>query len=106
MFPHPSAKGVADPFDIGKAVTSRYHEPAQRIVFFGHQMASVRMARKILKRLKVETIGVNPKHVVDLQRFTDDAAGTLARVDAPVVGVVVNKVDARQQGYNNYYYSY
>lgn len=52
--------------DIGKAVTSRYHEPAQRIVFFGHQLASVRMARKMLKRLKVETIGLNPKHVVNL----------------------------------------
>ncbi len=52
--------------DIGKSQTSRYHEPSKRIVFFGHQMASARMARKILKRLRVETIGVNPKNVVNL----------------------------------------
>ena len=52
--------------DIGKSQTSRYHEPAQRVVFFGHQMASARMARKILKRLRIETIGVNPTNVVRL----------------------------------------
>jgi hypothetical protein len=52
--------------DTGKAVTSKYHEPAQRVVFFGHQLASARMARRILKRLKIETIGVNPKNVVNL----------------------------------------
>ena len=52
--------------DIGKSVTSRYHEPSKRIVFFGHQAASAKMARRILKRLKAETIGVNPKNVVKL----------------------------------------
>lgn len=52
--------------DIGKSQTSRYHEPSKRVVFFGHQMASARMARKILKMLKIETIGVNPKNVVKL----------------------------------------
>jgi len=52
--------------DIGKATTTRYHEPSKRIVFFGHQIASAKMARRILKRLKIETIGVNPKNVVKL----------------------------------------
>lgn len=52
--------------DIGKAVTTRYHEPSKRIVFFGHQIASARMARRILKKFKIETIGVNPKNVTRL----------------------------------------
>jgi len=52
--------------DIGKTLTSRYHEPSQRIVFFGHQMASARMARKIMKRLNIETIGIDPKNVIRL----------------------------------------
>lgn len=52
--------------DIGKAVTSRYHEPSHRVVFFGHQLASARMARHIMRRLKIETIGVNPKNVTRL----------------------------------------
>ncbi|MFH1874916.1 MAG: HD domain-containing protein [Pseudomonadota bacterium] len=52
--------------DIGKASTSRYHEPSERIVFFGHQAASARMARKILKRLKVENIGVDIETVLTL----------------------------------------
>ncbi len=52
--------------DIGKATTSRYHEPSNRIVFFGHQAASARRARKILKRLKVENIGVNTHTVLTL----------------------------------------
>jgi len=52
--------------DIGKAVTSRYHEPSKRIVFFGHQIASAKMARRILKRLKIETIGIDPKNVTRL----------------------------------------
>lgn len=31
---------------------------------------------------------------------------TLARVDAPVIGTVLNKMDVRRQGYYYYYYSY
>lgn len=52
--------------DLGKAVTSRYHEPSERVVFFGHQLASARMAKKILKRLKTETISVDTEIVIKL----------------------------------------
>ena len=52
--------------DTGKAVTSRFHEEANRIVFFGHQIVSARIAKKILKRLKAETIGVNIDTVTKL----------------------------------------
>ncbi len=52
--------------DIGKAKTSRYHEPSKRVVFFGHQIVSAKMARHIAKRLKLETIGVNPKNITRL----------------------------------------
>lgn len=52
--------------DIGKAHTSRYHEPAKRTVFFGHQMASARMAKKIIKQFRMETIGVNPRNIINL----------------------------------------
>jgi len=52
--------------DLGKAKTSRFHPPAKRVVFFGHQMVSARLARRIMGRLKLTTIGVKPKVVTDL----------------------------------------
>ena len=54
--------------DIGKPKTARYHEPSKRVVFFGHQNVSARLAKKWMKHIKVETIGVDPKLVVHLVR--------------------------------------
>lgn len=52
--------------DIGKTKTARFHAPAKRVVFFGHQIVSVRLARKIMERLKISGIGVNPPLVLTL----------------------------------------
>src|SRR3989338_2713594 len=52
--------------DVGKAKTERYHEASQRTVFFGHQIVSARMARKWMREMKVETIGVDPSLVCKL----------------------------------------
>lgn len=52
--------------DIGKAKTQRYSEKNMRTVFFGHQIVSARIARKILERWKVTTIGVDPLVVCTL----------------------------------------
>lgn len=52
--------------DIGKSKTSRYHEPSKRVVFFGHQIVSARMAKRILKKFRVETIGVDINNVAKL----------------------------------------
>ena len=52
--------------DLGKAKTARFHTPAKRVVFFGHQMASAKLAKKIIVRLKLTTIGINSKDVIKL----------------------------------------
>jgi len=52
--------------DIGKVKTNRYSEKEQRTVFYGHQIVSARLARKILKNLHSPTIGVNPNDVSHL----------------------------------------
>lgn len=52
--------------DIGKAKTARFHAPSNRIVFFGHQLASARKARKIMERLKSSSAGINPEIVISL----------------------------------------
>lgn len=52
--------------DIGKSGTSMYHAPSKRIVFFGHQLASKRLARRIMKRLKLAGTGVNEDEVLKL----------------------------------------
>lgn len=52
--------------DIGKARTSRYHPEAKRVVFFGHQIASVRMARKWMEHMRTATIGVDADRVCKL----------------------------------------
>lgn len=55
--------------DIGKAKTKRYHEPSGRVVFFGHQIASKRMARQWMERTKIATLGVNLDTVCKLIEF-------------------------------------
>lgn len=52
--------------DIGKARTARFHAPSKRIVFFGHQLVSVRLARKIFERLKLAAAGIHPERVLPL----------------------------------------
>ncbi|MFA4875091.1 MAG: CCA tRNA nucleotidyltransferase [bacterium] len=52
--------------DIGKARTARFHAPSKRVVFFGHQLVSARLTRKIIDRLKLSTIGVSAERVLPL----------------------------------------
>ncbi len=52
--------------DIGKAKTARYHEESKRVVFFGHQIVSKKLAARLIERLKLTTIGVNPARVTAL----------------------------------------
>ena len=52
--------------DTGKEKTSQYHEPTQRIVFFGHQLVSARIAKRLMKNLKLSSVGVNSDTVVTL----------------------------------------
>lgn len=52
--------------DLGKATTARYHESAQRVVFFSHQIVSKRVARVWMKRMKLSTIGVDSDCVCKL----------------------------------------
>jgi tRNA nucleotidyltransferase/poly(A) polymerase len=49
--------------DLGKVKTARYHPPSRRVVFFGHQIVSARLARKIIGRLKLTTIGIKQADV-------------------------------------------
>ena len=55
--------------DIGKAKTKRFHEPSERVVFFGHQVASKRMARQWMERTKIAILGVNLDTVCKLIEF-------------------------------------
>lgn len=55
--------------DLGKAKTKRYHEPSERVVFFGHQIASKRLARHWMERNKISTLGVNFDTVCKLIEF-------------------------------------
>jgi len=55
--------------DIGKSKTRRFHEPSERVVFFGHQIASKRMARHWMERTKIAMLGVNFDTVCKLIEF-------------------------------------
>lgn len=52
--------------DVGKPKTMRYDEAANRITFFGHQLVSRGIAKRRMRELKIETIGVDPKIVCRL----------------------------------------
>ncbi|PIR25120.1 MAG: hypothetical protein COV43_06850 [Deltaproteobacteria bacterium CG11_big_fil_rev_8_21_14_0_20_42_23] len=52
--------------DAGKPRTAQYHKPSDRVVFFGHQLVSKHIAKKWMQKMKVETIGANPKTVLTL----------------------------------------
>ncbi len=52
--------------DAGKPRTVGFSEEKQDITFYGHQIVSKHIARKWMKRYKVETIGVDPNEVMTL----------------------------------------
>ncbi len=52
--------------DVGKARTARYHEPTKRVVFFGHQIASKKLARLWMERMKMTTVGADIDRVCTL----------------------------------------
>lgn len=52
--------------DVGKAPTRRYERSKDRIVFYGHQIVSKRMAHHWLKKMKATTIGLKPEHIETL----------------------------------------
>lgn len=94
--------------DIGKARTARYHAPSKRIVFFGHQLVSVRLARKALERLKLSCIGVSPERVLPLiehhmfetkASFTDRAIRRfIAKVGPELIGMLMDLRFADNRG--------
>ncbi|MFH0799689.1 MAG: HD domain-containing protein [Pseudomonadota bacterium] len=55
--------------DIGKAGTAKYHPPSKRVVFFGHQLVSVRLARRWMQRMKLTTAGLDPSRILRLIEF-------------------------------------
>jgi len=52
--------------DIGKARTARHHPEAKRIVFFGHQIVSARLARRWMNRMKLTSSGIDTESVLKL----------------------------------------
>ena len=52
--------------DTGKAATKRYDKTKERIVFYGHQLVSKKIAHKWLQKMKVTTLGVDPEHIETL----------------------------------------
>ncbi|HPM40901.1 MAG TPA: HD domain-containing protein, partial [bacterium] len=49
--------------DVGKARTARYHPPSKRVVFFGHQLVSARLARRWMERMKLSSAGLHPERI-------------------------------------------
>lgn len=68
--------------DIGKAKTARYHEPTKRVVFFGHQIVSKKLARRWMERMKMTTVGADidricmliEHHMFETKAFFTDKA--------------------------------
>ena len=52
--------------DTGKTKTSRYHAPSKRIVFFGHQVVSAKLARRWMSKTKLTSCGINVQQVQKL----------------------------------------
>lgn len=52
--------------DVGKSITQNYDKEKDRIVFYGHQLASKRMTKHWLKKMRASTIGVNSDHILTL----------------------------------------
>ncbi len=52
--------------DCGKPATKAFDAEKNRISFYGHQLVSTRLVRKWMKKMRVETVGINPKNVETL----------------------------------------
>jgi len=52
--------------DIGKAKTASFNQEANRVVFFGHQIVSARMAKRWMNRMKLASSGVDESAVLRL----------------------------------------
>lgn len=52
--------------DLGKSKTARNHPSEEKTVFFGHQIVSARMARKWMKRMKLDSCGIDIASVIML----------------------------------------
>ena len=52
--------------DTGKKATRAFDSEKNRVAFYGHQLVSARLVRKWMRRMRVETIGINPKNVETL----------------------------------------
>jgi len=52
--------------DAGKPRTKGFDEEKEQVTFYGHQIVSTHIARKWMKKYRIETIGVDPKSVLNL----------------------------------------
>lgn len=52
--------------DSGKPRTKGFDEEKNQVTFYGHQIVSTHIARKWMKKYKIETIGVDPGTVLNL----------------------------------------
>lgn len=52
--------------DTGKPGTVRYDDNKERTTFYGHQIVSMRIAKKWLQEYRVTNIGVNPDKIITL----------------------------------------
>jgi tRNA nucleotidyltransferase (CCA-adding enzyme) len=52
--------------DTGKAKTAQFHAPSKRVVFFGHQVVSAKLARRWMGRMKLASCGINVQRVQKL----------------------------------------
>lgn len=55
--------------DVGKPQTRRFDPAEGRVTFFGHQLVSKRIAKRRLRDLKVEMLGVDPRVVCRLVEY-------------------------------------
>jgi len=49
--------------DTGKAETQSLDPIKNKVVFYGHQVVSARLARRWMKKMKITTLGVDPKNI-------------------------------------------
>lgn len=52
--------------DAGKAKTARFDAGSGRVVFFGHQLASVRLARRWMERVRLASTGLDTARILRL----------------------------------------
>lgn len=52
--------------DVGKAKTQKFSKEENRVVFYGHQIVSRHMASAMFKKLRISTLGADPKNILHL----------------------------------------